>query len=200
MAYARSRAAIYMRRPIGAAISAVETTLLDAGQIPIDRRLTEPERALVGEEIARALTDKAPTSETIRRLREALHGTGLTNELERVVVTELAFARGWGGYVALKGRSPGEDPQVYKITNPGACEDCRRIWGPAGNPVLYRLSAVEAFTAAGGNFGRPRTAWGPTIGPTHPRCTCPPLQRWDPAVHDAVQDVARELAAIYGSR
>lgn len=29
-------------------------------------------------------------------------------------------------------------------------------------------------------------------------CTCPPLLKWDAAVHDAVQDVAAELRSIYG--
>ena len=163
--------------------------------------LSEEETQTVRRTVVEGIAEHASVAEVARSLRDATIDTALTNDMDRVSRTELSFAHNHGAYVALvAGLEPGEDPLVYKIVSPGACEQCRRIWGHPTNPVHYKLSVVEAWSNAGGNFRKPAKQWGPTIGPTHPRCTCPPLLRWNPEVHDAVQDVAAELAAIYGRR
>lgn len=198
VAYARDRAAVYMRRPVTTQQQAAQQSLLDA-QIRIS---PWPDTgAVIRETIVQAVADRVAAPELARRLRDAVQDPTITNDFDRVAVTELAAAHNHGAYVALRaGLESGEDPLVYKIASPAACAACRRIWGDPSNPLHYRLSAVEKFSAAGGNFRRPSAEWGPTIGPTHPRCVCPPLLRWHPEVHDAVLDVAAELRAVYGGR
>lgn len=193
MAYARKRAAIYMRRPIAGLQATVDLVALDSA--PVSRRLPAIERKLVGDVIEQAIADRTPVGQVAKQLRAAVQGTSLSNDMDRVAITELAFAHNHGALVGLEASiPPGSDPMVYKIVNPGACADCRRIWGHPANPVRYRLSVVKA----GDNFGKSHGQWGPTVGPGHPRCTCPPLLIWNDAVHDAVQDVAEELRRIYG--
>lgn len=196
--YASERAALYMRRPVATMHAEVGRVLLEDGR-PRDRRLSEAERRAVSDVIVSAVAGRRPPGQTAQALRDAVKGSSLTNDMERVAVTELAFAHGWGAYVGLKaGVPPGEDPKVYRIVGPRACADCRRIFGPAGNPNLYKLSAVEARTAAGGNFHLPHGQWGPVIGPVHPRCVCPPYLRWKPEIHDAITASADELRRIFG--
>lgn len=171
IAYARSRAAIYMRRPITSVQQTAQRILLDDG-IPLDpRALTAEQLGTVGATVASSIEHGESVKKTSERLRDALSDATITNDLDRVARTEIAFAHHWGAYAALRSQIPrGDDPTVYKITNNGACSECIRIWGFPANPVLYRLSVVEAFSASGGNYRKPRKDWGPTIGPTHPNC------------------------------
>lgn len=196
--YASERAAVYMRRPVAAMHGAVGKVMLDAGRSR-NRSLSEAERRMVSDVIVGSVAGRLTVEQTAQRLRDAVRGTNLTNDMERVAVTEIAFAHSWGAYVTLKASAPaGQDPKVYRIASPNACSDCRRIWGPSRNPVLYLLSAVEARENAGGNFGLPHGQWGPTIGPVHPRCCCPPLLRYEAKMHDAIGDAADDLRKIFG--
>lgn len=196
LAHVRSRAALYMKKPVSALQVALGQVVLEQGA-RLDRRALSPEeRALVAGVIAGALLDKASVAETARRLNDAAAGTALTNDMMRVARTELHAAHCAGALRELKALvEPGHDPLVYKIVSPGACEQCRRIWGHPANPIRYKLSVVEA----GENYGKPAKEWGPTVGPIHPNCTCPPLQLWNDEVHDAVQDVAAELRRVFGT-
>ncbi len=171
LSYARSRAAVYMRRPVDSLHRAVSGVLTQEGVDLDPRRLSADERAVVANIIERGLQEKLSSRQLATRLRDETAGTTLANEMERVAKTELSYALTHGAYAALKSKlRPGEDPEVYKQASPDACDDCRRIWGPLKDPVRYRLSYVEAREAAGGNFRLPRKQWGPTIGPIHPRC------------------------------
>lgn len=188
--YARARAAVYMRRPV----SMVWTEL--------DRKLSERELAKLRPVIAAGVRDRVSSVDLARDLRDAVQGTTLTNDMDRVARTELAFAHGFGGYVELKKQAEvmgDEDPWVYKQVSPVACRHCREIWGPPGNPNRYRLSHVEQREAAGGNFRLPADQWGPVFGPAHPHCTCGPLQYWNEAVHDLVEEGLRTLREVYGT-
>lgn len=193
--YAQERAAVFMRRPVSSLHLALSRAELEARR-GHTRNLTEEERSKIGATVAQALQGRASVAETARRLKDATKGTSLTNDMDRVARTELHFAHAFGAYAQLRSMvPPGDDPMVYKIINRGACTACRRIWGHSANPKHYKLSAIEARERDGGNFGLPAAKWGPTIGPTHPNCTCGGLHLWNPAVHAAVQDVAAAMRA-----
>lgn len=189
MLYAQRRAALYMRRPAQSHTDAIE------------RQLTEAEVSTIRTATATAVDKRHSAKQLERELRATLKGPALQNDFERVAVTEMAFAHSYGAYEALKQQSAAaghKDPLVYKFVSPGACGDCKRIWGPMGNPNKYRLSVVEAREAAGGNFKKHRRDWGPVIGPVHPRCTEGPLQFYDASMIDDINATADELMAIFG--
>lgn len=139
---------------------------------PGDRSLTDREYAAVRPAIERAVLERRTAAQLARDLREAVAGTELTNDMERVARTELRSAHAEGAYQRLKTQTETagiKDPQVYKLTSPTGCKQCIRIWGRGGSK-RYLLSQVEAWEAEGGNYGRPAASWGPTIGPVHPNC------------------------------
>jgi hypothetical protein len=134
-----------------------------------------------------------------RDLRDAVAGTPLTNDMERVARTELRDAHAEGAYQTLKAETERlglNDPEVYKITSPTACADCVRIWGRGGSK-RYRLSQVEAWEAQGGNMGKPHQQWGPTIGTVHPNCGCGPLLYFNASTHQAMLTAVDEIMAGY---
>lgn len=187
--YARKHAGIYMRRP-----AAGRTT-------EAERVLTEAERWAIGETVARAVESKMSAKELARELKTAVQFTNLTNDMDRVARTELHFAHSYGAYVTLKAMAKGsgeDDPYVYKIVRPGACVECRRIWGPPQKPMVYRLSYIEQREAAGGNFRLPAKSWGPVIGPVHPNCTEGALLLYRDDIFDATQAALADLDATFG--
>jgi hypothetical protein len=191
LTYARARAGAYMRRPVDGFQRAVTTALLEEGVDVDPRALSPDERAIIGREVAAAVRDRIDPAELAQRLRDATAGTTLTNDMERVARTELAFALNHGALAALRAKlRPGEDPDVYRIASPQACTECRRIWGSSREPVLYKLSYIEYRERNGGNFGLPAAAWGPVIGPVHPNCLCSP-----PIRHTAVTQELSNLIA-----
>lgn len=155
--YIQQRGAVYMRRPVMAARTAV------------DRVLTEAEYSKVRGAVALGVDEGFSAKRLAQELRDATSGTVLLNDMRRVARTEAAFSAHAGALATLQEhaeRAGEKDPQVYKIISPGACAQCRRIWGTFGSPVIYRLSEIVGRS----NFGLPAKEWGPTIGPTHPNC------------------------------
>ena len=199
LSYARDRAAAYMRKPVDAVHRAVKADLSIAG-VPLDARaLTPEERALVAAEVQDAVAEDLTSQQLAARLREAVQGNPqLANDMDRVARTELAFALNHGALAALKaGMRPGEDPEVVRIVSPSACEDCRRLFGPPEDPIVYRLSVVEAWEAAGGNFRLPKREWRAGIGTVHPGCLCPPFHRHSGAAQRSAQRMAAKLRRGY---
>ena len=49
------------------------------------------------------------------------------------------------------------------------CQWCDKFYTEGGKPKEYRLSEL---VANGSNYGKPKSAWLPTISVTHPRCRC----------------------------
>lgn len=182
--YVKRRGAVFMRRPMEGATSEVE------------RELNEEEFRAIRGAIAAGIEEKYDRKRIAREIREALQGNAsLQNDMDRVVRTELAFAHSHGAYTALKQQAAEaghDDPEVYKFVSPGACRDCKRIWGSPSNPKRYRLSEIEAREAAGGNFRKPRREWGPVIGPVHPHCTEGPLQFYAADIVDTINAVAKD--------
>lgn len=182
--YVKRRGAVFMRRPIEGATSEIE------------RELNEEEFRAIRGAIAAGIEEKYDRKRIAREIREALQGNAsLQNDMDRVVRTEMAFAHSHGAYMALKQQAAEaghDDPEVYKFVSPGACRDCKRIWGSPSNPKRYRLSEIEAREAAGGNFRKPRREWGPVIGPVHPHCTEGPLQFYAADIVDTINAVAKD--------
>lgn len=183
--YIQQRGAVYMRRPVMAARTAV------------DRVLTEAEYSKVRGAQALGVSEGFSSKRLAQELRDATSGTVLLNDMRRVARTESAFAAHAGALATLQehAEKAGEkDPQVYKIASPGACAACRRVWGPYGNPRVYKLSEV----AGQSNFGLREKEWGPTVGPTHPNCTCPPLMLYYPKWQGAIEQAAARVRALAG--
>lgn len=159
------------------------------------RELTDEEYARIRPTVERAVLERRTSKQLESDLRQAVVGTPLTNDMERVARTELREAHAQGAYVDLKTRAEEvgiADPEVMKITSATGCVQCIRIWG-RGGAKRYRLSQVEAWEAQGGNFGKPANEWGPTIGPVHPNCTCGPLLFFDPGTHAAALATAAKI-------
>ena len=187
--YAQRRAAVYMRAPAEDMIGGVRVTLNEE-----ERILTAAEQQAVRRSTTRAIAERMTSSEFARVLRDN-RTPRLTNDMDRVARTELRMAHAWGAYQTLKetARNLGQaDPLVYKVTGNTPCVHCRRIWGEKGS-TRYRLSEVEAWERAGGNFRKPAKDWGPTIGPVHPQCTCGPLLLYDADLHDGMIAAADEI-------
>ena len=188
--HVQRKAAIHVRRPVSAALGAVE------------RHLSDAERDLFMQSVSSAVRENKGARDLARDLSEAVSGrASLTNDMDRVARTELHDAHAMGAYLALKEQSKRAglaDPEVYKLTSPRSCRHCRRIWGRPGAPRRYRLSFVEGRVAAGGNYGVSAADWGPVPGPTHPNCTEGPLQLYLPALKNAIDEAAAAMAAFYG--
>lgn len=188
--YIQRRGAIYMRRPASSTSDEVS------------RVLTEAEASMVRGALGESVSLGEGRQKLKQRLSDAVQGTTLTNDMDRVARTELAFAHNHGAYQSLKAdlQAAGmSDPDVYKFVSPRACKHCRRIWGNGGE-VKYKLSYVEAREAAGGNFGLKAPEWGPVIGPAHPNCTEGPLQVFHPDVADAIDEAYAEFEQLHIGR
>jgi hypothetical protein len=189
MRFAQRRAGLYMRKPA------------DGQMTEAMRVLNDAEAQAVRATVEDAVEERKDYKALARNLADAVQGTRLTNDMDRVARTELAFAHSYGAYVALKEQSIASgdpDPLVYKFVSPFACDDCKRIWGPPADPTTYRLSFIEGREAGGGNFQLPRRQWGPVVGPVHPHCTEGPLQYYAADIVDAINEAADELDAIFG--
>lgn len=164
------------------------------------RELTQSEYEKIRPPIERAIAERRSAKQLESDLRDAVVGTPLTNDMERVARTELRDAHAQGAYTELRERTAAlgiSDPEVMKITSATACVQCVRIWGRGGSK-RYRLSQIEAWEASGGNYGKPAAEWGPTIGPVHTNCTCGPLLYFDPGTHGAA--LAAAAAAVQAIR
>lgn len=139
------------------------------GQLMIDadQALARQMRAQIQDATALTIARR----ETARQLRSDLgHRTGdWARDLDRIAITELnnAHQDGVGDGIA---KEYGDDAWVFKRPMPDACEACQRLHlGPDGQPMIWRLSALEAN---GSNVGKKRKDWLPVVGSVHPHCQC----------------------------
>lgn len=190
MDFARRRAGIYMRRPA------------QARQTEAERVLTTAEQWAIGETVAQGVEGRRSWRSISQDLAGAMGGSTLTNDADRVARTEVHQAQSLGAYVGLKEATTSigvEDPLVYKLVRPNACDDCRRIWGDPKDPIRYLLSFIEGREAAGGNFRIPHDQWGPVIGPVHPNCTEGALLYWREDLFEATQAALQDLDDWFGT-
>lgn len=98
-----------------------------------------------------------------------------TRDWERIANTEKQFAmqRGQADYITDEW---GPDADVVCIVMPDRCPDCERLFTKGGEPLIFKLSDLEAN---GTNVGVKRANWLPVIPPVHPHCQCQ-LQRVPP--------------------
>jgi len=188
MDYAKRKAAVYMRRPA------------EGVTTEIQRILTEAEHSAIRGATEKAVEKRWGAGRLAQELRAVTKGPSLQNDFDRVARTELVFAHNHGAYEKLKtdARAAGEDdPWVFKMASPQSCKECRRIWGETGASKRYRLSTIEKREAGGGNFKKPRAAWGPTVGPIHPNCTCGPLQYWAEGLVESIDETVAEIMQHY---
>lgn len=76
------------------------------------------------------------------------------------------------GRAAIYERKGGDDAEVYKITYPGACKHCIRLYrtgDESSEPRVFKLSELKTN---GTNIGKKVADWKPVIGPVHPFCRC----------------------------
>lgn len=173
--YAQARAGVYMRKPVDSLHAELAASFAARG-ISMDRRELSPaEQRTIGDTVARAIMQGRGAMQLAADLRAAAVDTAMVNNMLRVARTELQFAMSHGAYTEVKRRTEGTDPTVYRMAAPGACKECRRILGVGAGAIRYKLSEIEAWDAAGGNFGKPAAEWRATIGPIHPACACSPV-------------------------
>ena len=88
---------------------------------------------------------------------------------ERIAQTELQGAHNEGRVIAAS-EAYGDEAQVARIPESGACDQCLRLFTEDGGRP--RVFAVDKLTANGVNVGRSRADWLPTVFPIHPNCRC----------------------------
>jgi hypothetical protein len=185
---AAARAAVNLRRPVVAL------------QVAAERALREGEAKSIRDALSRSIEQRATHEETRRAVTDAIVGTDLSNDVDRIVRTELAAAACDGAVETLlrdaRALGMGDNPTIYKLASPFACSDCRRVYGPPGSPVVVKLGDVRNNS----NFGRKAKDYVWTIGPLHPRCLCPPPMLYQDKLHALVTAGAARLAARYDPR
>lgn len=185
---AAARAAVNLRRPVVAL------------QIQAERALREGESRSIRDALSRSIEDRATHEETKRAVLDAIVGTDLTNDVNRIVRTELAAAACDGALETLlrdaRALGMGDNPQIYKLASPYACTDCKRIYGEPGKPVVVHLDDVRRNS----NFGKKPKDYAWTVGPLHVNCLCPPPMLYQDKLHALATAAAARLAARYDPR
>lgn len=164
---------------------------------------TDEQLAPVRDMAAQAIRDRWTKERFKQRLWEAIADStipgvkDMTNNLDRIVATELQFAY-WRGAVDRMVEEAGTtDLDVFVIASPDACTECKRIWGLMPHPHVYKLSEI---VANGTNRGLKPKDWRAIVGPIHPRCMCPPPLKYRPKVVSAVEKAmdlwAKQDAAV----
>jgi len=169
---ARTRAGEYARglgtvldaeaRAIAEEVWTGEDIAVEADQ---DRRLERREdiRILTAEAVAEGWDAKKLARELAKKQKD------YARNWDRIARTELQGAFNDG--IILDGyRVYGEDTQVARVPEDGACPDCLRLLlDKDGNPLVF---GVEELQGNGTNVGRRRANWLPTSWPIHPNCRC----------------------------
>lgn len=121
---------------------------------------------VIREEVAREMIESRDARALAARLANR---TGMyAHNWLRIAKTELQGA--YNDAVILEGVDLfGEDCQIARIHESGACRHCQRLFGPIDNPIVF---SVKDLLANGTNVGKPANDWRATIWPIHPNCRC----------------------------
>ena len=120
-------------------------------------------REATADAIAEADDPKELAVELMRRTGDWEHNW------ERIARTEIQGAYNEGRVMSAI-ESYGQEAQIAKITETGACRHCVRLHrGSDGNPNVFE---VKQLIDNGTNVGKPKSSWQATIWPVHPNCRC----------------------------
>lgn len=87
---------------------------------------------------------------------------------ERIARTEIQAAYS-DGRVLDAMEAYGQDTQIARVTEAGACKHCEELLNGPEGPIVW---PIQEILANGTNVGRPRSAWTASIYPIHPNCRC----------------------------
>jgi len=133
----------------------------------VDAETRERMRRLIREETASSIV----TERDARKLaRDMADRSGYySHNWERIATTELQGAHN-AGRVSDAIDAHGEDAQIARITESGACVHCLRLFRDEDG--LPRVFSAAELLANGTNVGRKAADWLPTVWPVHPNCQC----------------------------
>lgn len=124
--------------------------------------------------LKREIEEGILNKDTIRKIANNIaEKTGdWSRDFDRIVTYTSTLAYEEGKAAMIQRNAGDEDPLVYKIPLPGACEHCVRLYctgGIGSEPIIFKLSELRAN---GTNIGRKVKEWLATLGPVHPYCRC----------------------------
>lgn len=136
----------------------------------IVRDVDRTKRLRLRETVRREVADAIEHGTSERKLASNLHHASedWARDFERIARTELQGAYS-EGVVLDSAREDGPDGLIARIPEPGACDDCERVFMIGAYPRVFRTTDL---VANGTNVGRKRGDWQATVWPIHPNCRC----------------------------
>jgi len=133
-------------------------------EVDAERRAATVE--IIAEQTAEAVAQGKSARELARNLASTTERWA--HDWRRIAETELQGAYS-DGVVIDAIETYGEEAQVARIPESGACDSCVSLFTSGGRPIVF---SVADLLAAGTNVGRKQAQWQATIWPVHPRCRC----------------------------
>ncbi len=147
-------------------------------------------REIVQDETSHAVLENKSYADFASALDARLKTKG-KKDWEKIARTELHAAK-QQGYVdtitsqeGIYSKSKGIDSTVSVVTQPGACEDCIRLYTTDGNPKIFKLRELIAngINTKHKKVKGVHVQWKPVVPGLHPACFCqlvyvPPGYSW----------------------
>lgn len=134
----------------------------------LDQELAESFRRGIERESALAASKRQSVGKLATELRQL--SFDWARDWGRIASTESQMAH-QVGYIEATGERYGSGAMMAKIPEPGACEDCKRLYLDSdGKP---RVEPLEWWQGNGvANYGKKRQNWEAVMGAMHPWCQC----------------------------
>lgn len=136
--------------------------------VDADQQLARETRQAIREQTSQAVVERKTYQQLASDLRGLTEDWG--RDWDRIAATELQAAHQEGFFEATIERY-GDDAQMARVPDPGACPICiRLLTGADGKPIVHPM---EWWLDNGStNAGRKQNDWKPVYGPIHPHCRC----------------------------